>query len=73
MTKRRNDPSAAPTIVEVPRPALPALHSNETGRSYQLDRLIGKGGFGEIYLATPPSSSGLPSRVCVKISYSMNG
>lgn len=62
-----------PTIAEVPRPVLPAIHSNETGRSYQLDRLIGKGGFGEIYLATPTRPGGMPPRVCVKISYSLNG
>jgi len=70
MTTRR---SVAPAIVEVPRPVLPAVHSNETGRSYQLDGLIGKGGFGEIYLATPTPPKGLPARVCVKISYSLAG
>ncbi|MEP7326056.1 MAG: hypothetical protein ABI836_08930 [Gemmatimonadota bacterium] len=69
MTTRRNQTP----LVEVPRPALPAVHSNESGRSYQLDQLIGKGGFGEIYLATPLPARGLPLRVCVKISYSIAG
>jgi serine/threonine-protein kinase len=52
---------------------LPTLYSNETGRSYRLDRLIGKGGFGEIYLATPSPTSALPARVCVKVSYRLTG
>ena len=53
-------------------PVLPTLYSTETGRSYRLDRLIGKGGFGEIYLATP-SAGAIPPQVCVKISYRLTG
>jgi eukaryotic-like serine/threonine-protein kinase len=54
-------------------PAPPLIHSNETGRAYRLDRLIGKGGFGEIYLATPTPTGPLPTQVCVKISHSITG
>ena len=47
--------------------------SSESGRTYQLNRLIGKGGFGEVYLATPTPQDGLPSQVCIKITERLSG
>jgi eukaryotic-like serine/threonine-protein kinase len=66
-------PVVAPSPSVAPAPSVPAAYSSESGRSYSLDRLIGKGGFGEVYLATPSAGPGFPSKVCVKISDRLSG
>ena len=48
--------------------APPSVVSSESGRTYRLERLVGKGGFGEVHLATPDPRAGLPAQVCVKIT-----
>jgi len=40
---------------------------------YRLDKRIGKGGFGEVYLATTIGGPALPGQVCIKISDRMSG
>jgi len=72
-TTRRTKPATQSGRRLSSPPATPTAYSSESGRTYSLDRLIGKGGFGEVYLATPSPSTGFPAQVCVKISDRISG
>ncbi len=50
------------------------IASPETGLRYRIDRQVGKGGFGEAYLAARLGrSTAVPATVCIKVSDSIDG
>ena len=74
-TRRRTPPAppVAPSHAAPEAGAHRTAYSSESGRTYRLDKRIGKGGFGEVYLATTIGGPALPGQVCVKISDRMSG
>jgi serine/threonine-protein kinase len=50
------------------------LTSPDTGHAYRIGRLLGEGGFGQVYLARRIGRArGVPSEVCLKLSTRMDG
>src|SRR5262245_13347492 len=49
------------------------IGSPESGLRYRVGKLLGQGGFGQVFLATRVGSSdGVPEEVCVKVSAHMD-
>ena len=60
----------ASTLLEIGR----AITSPETGVSYRVERLLGEGGFGQVYLARRMGrSERVPETVCIKASLHIDG
>lgn len=74
-------PTRTATSVRGPKPrAIPLLspgqnvESPETGFTYAVDRLLGEGGFGQVYLARRQGRSrDVPEVLCIKVSTRIDG
>jgi serine/threonine-protein kinase len=54
--------------------AAEVVSSPETGLRYRIERLLGEGGFGQVYLARRLNrSNDVPDQVCIKVSASIDG
>jgi serine/threonine protein kinase len=81
----RTDPSLAPTRTRTVGALSSQSHgellapnqvvrSAETGLSYRIGRLLGQGGFGQVFLATRLGRSAIvPAVVCIKVSARIDG
>jgi len=49
------------------------VSSPETRVSYRIGRLLGSGGFGQVFMAARLGRSSIPAEVCIKISLHMDG
>src|SRR5258708_25770247 len=67
-TARLRRPGQRGGAPESCRGGLSSGYSSESERTYELHKLVGKGGFGEVYLATPTPRGALPAQVCVKVT-----
>jgi serine/threonine-protein kinase len=63
-----------PSLAVTPVSAGEIITSTESGLHYRIDRLLGHGGFGQVYLARRLGRSAhVPAQVCIKISTRLDG